>query len=100
MEILLILSGVGWEKQKKIDICTSSQGGKITLLKSLLDSLNLYSLSTLNPPKGNLELIFLWDIKWDENISLEFLKNLWFSKDEGSIGIKSMKDVSTICVVN
>ncbi|KAK4709985.1 hypothetical protein R3W88_004498 [Solanum pinnatisectum] len=80
-----------------------SYGGKIILIKSVLQSLPLYTLSPLTPPKGTLALIekhlanFFWGNSQDhKNYHWSSWANLCVPCDEGGIGIRSMEDFSNI----
>lgn len=83
-----------------------SDGGKITLIKHVLQSIPIYTLSALNPPKGTICLIemhfanFLWGTSDGKNkYHWSKWENLCFPKDEGGVGIRSMHDISNSLIL-
>lgn len=73
-----------------------SHGGKLTLIKSVLSSIPLYTLSILKPPQcvlNRLEKIFSLFF-WDENNKIWIAwKKIAKPINEGGLGIRSLKEV-------
>ncbi|XP_019233205.1 PREDICTED: uncharacterized protein LOC109213823 [Nicotiana attenuata] len=83
-----------------------SYGGKVVIIKNVLQSLPLYTLSAMSPPKATLNLIekhfsrFLWGSSGDKNkFHWSSWKNLCVPKEEGGIGIRRMEDINEICSI-
>lgn len=83
-----------------------SCGGRQVLIKSVIQSLSIYILSAVNPPKGTLELIekhmanFFWGAVNGKNIYYwSSWENLYFPKNEGGIGLRKMRDIANILAV-
>ncbi|WMV54211.1 hypothetical protein MTR67_047596 [Solanum verrucosum] len=81
-------------------------GGKMVLIKSVLQSLPIYTLSAINPPIGTIYLLkkhfdrFFWG--FNENRDKHHWrswKNLCVPKDEGGICIRNMDDISKTLAV-
>ncbi|XP_070023386.1 uncharacterized protein [Nicotiana sylvestris] len=76
-------------------------GGRMVLIKSALQSLPIYTLSAMSPPKGTLNLIekhlarFFWGTSADKKkYHWSAWRNLCLPKEEGGIGIRSLEDIS------
>lgn len=81
-------------------------GGKIVLIKSVRQSLPIYTLSTINLPIGTINLLekhfaqFFWCFnEHRDKYHWRSWKNLCVPEDEGGIGIKNMDDISKTLVV-
>ncbi|KAJ6714204.1 RETROTRANSPOSON UNCLASSIFIED-LIKE PROTEIN [Salix viminalis] len=83
----------GWEAQ------VLSPGGRITILKSILTSMPLYLLHVIMPPKTVMCRIerlfnkFLWSSKGQKRIHWECWEDLCYPIEEGSIGMRRLKDL-------
>ncbi|XP_060198172.1 uncharacterized protein LOC132627088 [Lycium barbarum] len=83
-----------------------SCGGRQVLITSVIQSLPIYMLSAINPPKGTLELIekhivnFFWGaINGKNKYHWTSWEKLCFPKNEAGIGIRSMDDISKTLTV-
>ena len=90
----------GWQSSMLSDV------GKITLIKHVLQSIPIYTLSALNLPKGTICLIemhfanFIWGTSDGKNkYHWSKWENLCFSKDEGGVGIRSIHDISNSLIL-
>ncbi|XP_060210413.1 uncharacterized protein LOC132637320 [Lycium barbarum] len=77
-----------------------SYGGKVTLIKSVLQAIPTYTLATLTPPKGTLQLIekhlanFFWGSEGDKNkYHWRAWDKLCLNKGEGGIGVKLLQEI-------
>ncbi|XP_075103645.1 uncharacterized protein LOC142178218 [Nicotiana tabacum] len=84
----------------------SSYRGRVVLIKSILLSFSVYTLSAMSPPKGTLNLLekhfanFFWGSKSDKTkYHWSSWKNLSTPKDEGGIGIITIKDISNTLAI-
>lgn len=71
------------------------------LIKSVIQSLPIYTLSAINPPKGTLELIekhianFFWgNINGKNKYHWTKWEKLCYPKNEAGIGTRSMHDIT------
>ncbi|XP_060202996.1 uncharacterized protein LOC132631439 [Lycium barbarum] len=83
-----------------------SSGGRMVLIKSVIQSLPIYILFAINPPKGTLELIekhianFFWGTANGRNkYHWSAWENMCFPKSEVGIGTRSMSDVANTLTV-
>lgn len=90
----------GWQGK------TLSHGGRMVLIKSVFQSLPTYTLTTLNPPKNTMLLIekhiirFFWGSTFEQSkYHWSSWKNLYFSKEEGGVGIRSLQDISNTLAI-
>jgi len=80
-----------------------SPGGRMVLIKNVLQSIPIYTLSIMSPPKATFHLIeihfanFFWGSSGDQRkYHWRSWKNLSFHTDEGGIGIRRMEDISEV----
>jgi len=78
-----------------------SFGGKHVLMNNVLQSMSVYMLSTMNPPKKVIEQIhqilpkFFWgNIRGIKGKHWVAWKDLCFLKEEGGIGFRSLHDIN------
>ncbi|XP_019252901.1 PREDICTED: uncharacterized protein LOC109231716 [Nicotiana attenuata] len=78
-----------------------SYGGKLILIKHVLQSLPIYILCALNPPKSVPKLMekhfanFFWGTsEGKNNYHWSARKNLCLPKEEGGVGIRRMEDIT------
>lgn len=78
-----------------------SHGGKLILIKHVLQAIPVYTMAAMNPPKGTIDLIEKHFVRFFWGSSTEKSKYHWSSwenlckaKDEGGIGIKRLQDIS------
>lgn len=73
-------------------------GVKMVLINHVLQSLPVYLLSAMNPPKDVLDIKCLLDffgkIWWNKRQTLDKMGDLYFSTQEGGFGFRSMHDVN------
>lgn len=78
-----------------------SYGGRVVLVKHVLQSISIHYLSVMNPPENVLSIIqnifaqFFWS-NHIEGISRHWVRwsSLCLPEDEGGIGFKRVQDVS------
>nr|XP_016436823.1 PREDICTED: uncharacterized protein LOC107762942 [Nicotiana tabacum] len=77
-----------------------SSGGRMILIKHVLQSLPTYILSAMNPPKGITKLMekhfanFFWGTNEGKNkYHWSSWNNLCLPKEEGGAGVKKMEDI-------
>lgn len=81
-------------------------GGKVVLIKSVLQARPTYTLTTINPPKGTINLIqkhfvrFFWGSNGDRSkYHWRFWDKLCSPKEEEGIGIRNMHDLSNTLAI-
>nr|XP_016513123.1 PREDICTED: uncharacterized protein LOC107830160 [Nicotiana tabacum] len=84
----------GWQRKML------SYGGRIILIKHVLQSLPTYTMTSLNPPKSILNLMerhfatFFWASNGDKNnYHWSSWANLCYPKEEGGVGFRRMTDI-------
>ncbi|KAK6785843.1 hypothetical protein RDI58_014368 [Solanum bulbocastanum] len=80
-----------------------SYGGKYILIKHVLQTLPVYILTVLTPPKGIIKLMerhfsrFFWGSTTDKDkYHWSSWKNMCFLRNEGGLGMRNMKDICDI----
>ncbi|KAH0700756.1 hypothetical protein KY284_014971 [Solanum tuberosum] len=86
----------GWHSR------TLSFGGKVTLVKHVLQSIPIHTMTTISPPKTTLNYIkrvttdFFWGLEKDrKKYHWASWETLSFPYDEGGIGVRNLEDVCT-----
>ncbi|XP_075109105.1 putative mitochondrial protein AtMg00310 [Nicotiana tabacum] len=81
----------------------TSSGGRMILIKHILQSLPTYILSAMNPPKGIIKLMekhfanFFWGTNEGKNkYHWSSWNNLCLSQDEGGADVRKMEDIIDI----
>ncbi|WMV08066.1 hypothetical protein MTR67_001451 [Solanum verrucosum] len=84
-----------------------SFGGKVTLVKHVLQSIPIHTMTTISPPKTTLNYIkrvtsdFFWGLEKDrKKYHWASWETLSFPYDEGGIGVRNLEDVLSQFLLN
>lgn len=85
---------IGWQGKML------SHGGKLTLVKHVLQAIPTYTLAAMNPPKCTYKILerylanFFWGANTDKSkYHWSSWKNLCYPEEEGGIGIRCLQDI-------